>query len=92
MKFNYVMVENKANGMETIKLLDEPFAGIVFSYGQINVDTEEDDHKININFEYELLDKGSKDFGNIEPFEQYIGKLLEHIIHSGIEQESNTMH
>lgn len=90
--FNYVVVQNKNTGMDAIKLLDEPFAGIIFSYGQIQVEANEEDNKININFEYEILDKGSKDFGNLEPFEEYIGQLLEHIIHSGIEQESNTMH
>lgn len=91
-KFNYVMVENKINGMDAIKLLDEPFAGIIFSYGQIKIDINESGSVLNIDFEYEILDKGAKDFGNMEPFEQYIGALLEHILHSEIEQQSNTIH
>lgn len=90
--FNYVMVENKSNGMEAIKLLDEPFAGIIFFYGQIKIDINESGNVIDIDFEYEILDKGDKDFGNMEPFESYIGALLEHILHSEIEQHSNTIH
>lgn len=90
--FNYVVVENKTTGMDAIKLLDEPFAGIIFSYGQIQINTDEENHQININFEYEILDKGNKDFGNMEPFEKYIGQLLEYMLHVGVHNESNTLH
>jgi hypothetical protein len=92
MKFNYVVVENKINGMDAIKLLDDPFAGIIFAYGQIKIDVDEDNDNIDINFEYEILEKNNKEFSDMAPFEKYIGNLLEHILHSGIEQESQIMH
>lgn len=88
--FNYSVVQNKNTGMDAIKLLDAPFEGIIFAYGKIDFKEDSDNNELSISFEYELLDKGNKDFGNIEPFEAYIGKLLEHMIHSAIEQELQT--
>jgi len=90
--FNYSVVEHRSSGMDAIKLLDEPFEGIIFTYGLIDIEEDEIDHNITIKFDYEILDKGKKDFGNMEPFENYIGELLQHILRAGIEQENNTVH
>ena len=91
-KIRYSVVQNKATGMDAIKLLDEPFAGIIFCYGRVKINVSEENSQMSIDFEYEILDKGSKDFGNIEPFEKYIGDLLEYMIHSQIEQELQPIH
>lgn len=91
MVYNYVVVQNKTTGMDAIKLMDEPFANIIFTYGKINMATDEAGGIININFEYEILDKGNKEFGNMVPFETYIGGLLEHILHNEIDKETQKL-
>lgn len=88
-KYNYAVVQNRATGMDAIKLLDDPFQGIIVSYGSVEVIVDEEQSKLHINFEYEILDKNNKDFSNIEPFEEYLGNLLEQILHEGIEEATN---
>lgn len=87
MKYTYV--ENKHTGQPAIKLLEEPFAGIVYCYENVSINEDEDSSIINMNFEYEVLDKANKDFGNMEPFEKYIGDVLQDIIHNMIKEEMN---
>jgi len=86
----YVVVENRNTGFDAIKLLEEPFAGIIYSYGRVSFDVDEENDKLTINFDYEILDKASKDFGSMEPFEAYIGDVLQELIHQGIEENSLT--
>lgn len=80
-QINYTMVESHTDGFPAIKLLDEPFAGIVYTYGNVSSDEDEDTGVINLGFEYEILDKAGKEFGSMEPFEKYIGEVLQDIIH-----------
>lgn len=88
--FNYVTVQNKANGMDAIKLLDEPFSGIIISYGRVAFEPDEGNDRLTLKFEYEVLDKGGKDFNDMKPFEQYLGDLLQELIHKGVEENSLT--
>ena len=43
--FNYVVVENKHTGFDAIKLLDEPFSGIIISYGKIEFEEDEENNE-----------------------------------------------
>lgn len=86
---NYTYVENKHTGQPAIKLLDEPFAGIIYCYENVSVDEDEETRTINMNFEYEVLDKANKDFGNMEPFEKYIGDVLQDILHHMIKEATD---
>lgn len=86
---NYTYVENKHTGQPAIKLLDEPFAGIIYCYENVSIDEDEQTSTINMNFEYEILDKASKDFGNMEPFENYIGDVLQDILHNMIKEATS---
>lgn len=87
MKYTYV--ENKHTGQPAIKLLDEPFAGIVYCYENVSIDEDEQSSTINMSFEYEVLDKANKDFGSMEPFEKYIGDVLQDILHNMVKEEMN---
>lgn len=88
--FNYVTVQNRRNGMDAIKLLDEPFSGIIFTYGRVEFEEDEANDQLRIKFEYEILDKNSKEFSDPKPFEKYIGDLLQELIHKGIEENNLT--
>ena len=90
--YRYSIVENRHTGQEAIKLLDEPFAGIVYSYGKIDFLEDEDQGKVSIHFEYELLDKANKEMSDMGPFEKYIGDLLTEIIHMKIQEINATKH
>jgi hypothetical protein len=87
MKYTYV--ENKNTGQPAIKLLEEPFAGIIYCYENVSIDENEQTSTIDMNFEYEILDKANKDFGNMEPFEKYIGDVLQDILHNMVKEEMN---
>lgn len=63
---------------EWIKLIDGPYAGIMYRYGRVNL-IEEDDC-LRIQFEYEI-DDGSR--GDSQ-FVQYIGPILSELIEEGI--------
>lgn len=78
LQYRYAIVESRTDGFQAIKLLDEPFEGIVYSYYNINFDHDQD--KISIKFDYECHDMANKQFGSMEPFEQYIGIVLQKII------------
>jgi hypothetical protein len=88
--FNYVTVQNKSNGMDAIKLLDEPFSGIIFTYGRVEFDVDEANDRLKLKFEYEILEQAGKAFSDNGPFEQYIGDLLQELIHRGIEENNLT--
>lgn len=84
---NYVVVESHTDGLTAIKLIDEPFAGIVYTYGNVSTLENEDTGVITLDFEYEILDKAGKEFGSMEPFENYIGEVLQDIIHHMIAEQ-----
>lgn len=88
--YNYVTVQNKSNGMDAIKLLDDPFSGIIFSYGRVEFEEDEANDRLVLKFEYEILEKAGKSFSDNKPFEKYIGGLLEELIHQGIAENNIT--
>lgn len=81
-------MENRTDGFDAIKLIDEPFSGIVYTYGNISVSEEADE--ITFSYEYEILDRAGKEFGSMEPFEQYIGDVLQDIIHQQISEHDQS--
>jgi hypothetical protein len=86
-QYRYSIVQNKTSGMDAIMLLDDPFEGIIVSYTDIDVAVDEEQSSLNISFGYEILNTNHKGFNDPKPFEDYLGKLLEHILHAGIEEE-----
>ena len=86
----YVVMHHKEAGVDAIKLTEGPFEGIMYTYGVVNFEEDEENDTLKMNFEYEILDNGGKGFGNKEPFEQYIGDILQDLIHEGIAENSIT--
>jgi hypothetical protein len=84
------VMENKANGMQAIKLTEPPFDGIIYTYGKVEFIEDNDNDKLNLSFEYEVLDNANKGMTDMKPFELYIGKILEELIHIGVEENSIT--
>ena len=90
MSKEYVALEHKHEGMQAIKLLADPFSGIIYTYGKIEFEEDDENDTLHLKFEYEIHDYAGKGLGNKEPFEAYIGRLLEEMIHEGIEQNNLT--
>jgi uncharacterized protein YutD len=86
----FVVVENRKNGMDAIKLLEEPFSGIIYSYGRVEFEEDVANDRLNLKFEYEIHDRNSKEFSDNKPFENYIGDILQELIHQGIAENSLT--
>jgi hypothetical protein len=84
------VMESKDNGMQAIKLTDPPFDGIIYIYGKVELKEDESNDKLNLAFEYEILDHAGKAMTDMKPFESYIGKILEELIHIGVEENSIT--
>ena len=79
----YAMVQSKSTGHDAIKLLEEPYSGIIFTYGKVRFEEDTENDKLKIHFEYELLDDGDKSFDK-EIFQQYLGVLLQELIREGL--------
>ena len=84
----YVVMENKHNDLQAIKLTEEPFSGIMYTYGKVSF--EEDNHNATIKFDYEVLDYGDNQISDMAPFEEYIGDILTELIHQGIQDNNLT--
>ena len=84
------VLESRVEGLQAIKLLEEPYAGIIYTYGKVSMDADEENNKLKLAFEYEILDYNDKTLVKMEPFETYIGKILEELIHQGVAENSIT--
>jgi len=86
----YVVVESRIDGHDAIKLTEEPFSGIIYTYGKVEFDEDEANSTVHLKFEYEVLDYNHKQLTDKKPFEKYIGKILEDLIHEGIQENNLT--
>jgi len=84
------VMESKSTGLQAIKLTDGAFEGIIYTYGKVDLKEDLDNDKVKLAFEYEILDYADKGMTDMKPFEAYIGKILEELIHIGIEENSIT--
>jgi hypothetical protein len=89
-EYNYTILENKYDGLHAIKLTSGPFEGIIYAYGKVSFDEDEVNNKATIAFEYEIIDNANKGMTDMKPFEKYIGKILEELIHIGIQENNLT--
>lgn len=83
------VVEDRNSGLDAIKLTEYPYEGIIITYGQVNFEPDEQNDTLKIKFEYDILEGNVPDW-NKPKFEQYIGDLLQELIHQGIEENSLT--
>jgi hypothetical protein len=85
----HAIVENRNSGVDAIKLLEEPYSGIIFTYGKVSIEEDEENQTARIKFEYDVLDDANKSWAK-EPFEQYLGDFLQELLRDGLERNSLT--
>lgn len=86
---DHVVLENKHNGTHAIKLLEEPYSGIIISYGKVSFDTNEDDDVLKLAFDYEVHDDRGIEYDKVQ-FENYLGDFLQELIMYGLEKNDIT--
>lgn len=84
----YTVVQSKYTGLDAIKLTEHPFDGIIYAYGKIEFEEDEENDSLHLKFDYEILEDAGKGLTDKKPFEEYIGKILEDLIHEGIEENN----
>lgn len=68
------------DGVYAVQLTDPPYAGIMFSYGEVKFPEDlDEDEKITVKFEYDIIDNKGIEY-DVAEFETYIGDLLIEII------------
>ncbi len=82
------IVEHKHHGVHAILLTDEPYSGIIFSYGKVEFtnDGEPDENgDAHLKFDYEIHEI-PENYESHDPdaFEKYIGDFLLELIMNGI--------
>jgi hypothetical protein len=83
----FVVVENRKTGLDAIKLTSGPYSGIIYTYGKVNFD-EQDDGTCKLCFEYEVLENEQEYIA--EEFEHYIGDLLQFIMMDQLQKNNIT--
>jgi hypothetical protein len=86
----YVVMENRHNGLQAIKLTEDPFSGIMYTYGKVSFDEDAENNTATINFEYEVLDWAHKEMLDLVPLEKILGDILQELIHEGIKENNLT--
>jgi len=83
------VLEHKHNGQQAIKLTEEPYSGIIFSYGKVEFDVNDDETECKIKFDYDVHDTAGKDV-KTEAFHQYLGDFLQELIIWGVQNNDLT--
>lgn len=88
----YTTVESKTTGHEAIKLLEDPYSGIIFTYGKVSFEEDDPNDHLKIKFDYDILyDPLDERNGFVkEEFEQYIGDLLQELLHQELAKNNVT--
>jgi hypothetical protein len=89
-KYNIKALESKISGKVAIQLLDEPFTGVIISYGKVAFDEirEDVDNEVAVlKFEYALHDDGGLTFLD-EDLESRLGEILIELLEEGVRDNS----
>ena len=81
-------MQNHKSGLQALKLTEEPYKGIMFTFGKVSFN-ERDDGNMTCNFEYNIIDDCNKEI-DMRQFENYISRILEALIQQGIRDNSLT--
>lgn len=88
--FRYQVLEHKHSGLQAIKLTEGAYEGIIYTYGKVSFEEDEQNDKLHLKFEYELLDNADKGITDMKLFESYIGDILEELLHQGVAENNLT--
>lgn len=92
----YITVESKTIGLEAIKLLEDPYSGIIFTYGKVSFEEDDANDHLKIKFDYDILHDPAAAPNNERKgfvkknFEQYIGDLLQELLHEELAKNNVT--
>ena len=81
------LLENRGSGLQAIKLLEEPFSGIIYTYGKVELKEDKENDILRINFEYDILENSNPNL-DLNQFEKYIGDILTELIHIGVRENN----
>lgn len=75
------IVENRQDGKKkyAIKLHENPYDGIIITYGRVSFDEDDENYILRIAFEY-TIEENNKNEYDMNVFEKYIGDLLQELI------------
>lgn len=78
------------SGLINIKLLGGEFDGIVYRYGKVSVQEEEEQEQAYLTFEFDVVDPNGKESleENME-FKNHIGDILQNIMMKSVESNQN---
>lgn len=85
----HVVLENKYDGTHAIKLLEDPYSGIIISYGKVSFDTNENNAVLKLSFDYEVHDDLGLEYDKVQ-FENYLGDFLQELILHGVKHNDIT--
>ena len=83
----HVVLEHKHNGLHAIKLTEEPYRGIIFSYGKVQFIEEGD--VVRLKYDYDIHDDAGVEYVK-EELEKYLGDFLMELIVWGVHENSLT--
>jgi hypothetical protein len=84
------VTENKHHEMHAIQLTDEPYNGIIFSFGEVTFPTDgepDSDGNVTLKFDYDIHDDAGIEY-NKEEFEKYLGDFLTELIIYGVKNNN----
>lgn len=71
-----------------LELLSGEYSGVVYRYGQVSVQEDEEKESASLMFEFQIVDSG--DFDSLlddSDFKNHIGKILSTIVENQIEEQ-----
>lgn len=80
-KIPHTVLEQEVDGEKVyaVRLQEDPFRGIIISYGRVSFDEDEENDKLSISFEYDLLEDNDQEY-DVKEMEAHIGELLQEMI------------
>lgn len=80
-RIKHTVLEQEFEGKKiyAIKLHETPYSGIIISYGKVSFNEDEENDKLCIAFEYDLIEDNDQEY-DLKEFENYIGELLQEMI------------
>lgn len=83
-KTGYKVMESHESGIQAIQLTDDPYNGIIFSYGKVEFPEDKiDDDGCTLSFDYEIHDDAGIEYDKGK-LETYLGDFLVELIMFGL--------
>ena len=97
MKTNIAYVEKQNSDFTSIKILDEPYAGIIYTYGKVSVsEPEGENENATLTFDYKVEEvppiygKTTDEIENDKAFSNFIGDVLIQIFEDNVNNEESS--